>query len=140
MTLTSKQLGTITEYQCITYLLERGYNVSVPIGENCAYDFIVEKDGTLYKIQCKHSTAKSNGESFTFSCETTRINATSVKYHKYSKNQIDFFATYYDNICYIIPVEECGAAKTLRVKWPENNQVKNVNWAHNYEADKMLSK
>lgn len=113
--LSSKQIGTITEYKCMTYIMELGYNVSVPIGENSKYDFIIDTGDALIKVQCKHSTVLNNG-SFEFSCETTRINATSVKCCTYTKHDIDYFCTWYNNVCYLVPVEECGRAKKVACK------------------------
>ena len=32
--------GLTTELQCQTYFTQKGYNVSVPLGEDCRYDRI----------------------------------------------------------------------------------------------------
>ena len=38
----SKQIGNLTELQCITRFYELGYSVSVPYGDSEKYDFIVD--------------------------------------------------------------------------------------------------
>ena len=136
--LTSKQLGTLTEFRCITYFLERGINVSVPLGENSPYDFIIEHKNHLHKIQCKHSTYKDG--TLIFSCETTRINATNIRCVSYTEQDVDFLCTWFNNICYLIPVTECGREKKLRIDEPKNKQVRNINWARDYIAEDILNR
>ena len=58
MELTSKQKGNLTELQCITYLYQLGYKCSIPYGENSRYDFIVDIDGILIRVQVKTSSKK----------------------------------------------------------------------------------
>ena len=41
------------------------------------------------------------------------ISTSNGKDHKYTKDEIDFFATYWENQCYLIPVECCSTEKTL---------------------------
>ena len=43
----SKAKGITTELLCQAYLSSLGYNVSVPIGEDCRYDMILDVDGKL---------------------------------------------------------------------------------------------
>ena len=49
----SKRKGLVTELQCQTYLTNLGFNVSVPLGEDCSYDLIVDIEGLLLRIQVK---------------------------------------------------------------------------------------
>ena len=60
----TKQLGNLTELQCMTYLYELGYSISIPFGNADKYDLILDIDNKLYKIQIKHSSeyVDSNGE------------------------------------------------------------------------------
>ena len=46
----SKIKGLTTELQCQLFFTSLGYNVSVPLGEDCKYDFIVDIDGQLLRI------------------------------------------------------------------------------------------
>ena len=45
-----KQQGLTTELQCQLFFTELGYNVSIPLGEDCRYDMIVDFDGILCRI------------------------------------------------------------------------------------------
>ena len=50
-----------------------------------------------------------------------------------------FFATWYNGIVYLIPVEQCsGAEKTLRFIPPKNGQIKGITFAKDYVAKEVL--
>lgn len=110
MKLSSKQKGNLTELQCISAFVEQGCEVSVVYGENSKYDFIADIDGRLFKIQVKTSSLKGKN-AIKFSCRTTHMNSKSVRNEKYSADQIDFFATYWENQCYLVPINECSVEK-----------------------------
>ena len=50
----TKKLGNLTELQCMTYLYELGYSISIPFGNADKYDLILDVKDKLYKIQIKH--------------------------------------------------------------------------------------
>ena len=60
------------------------------------------------------------------------------KKHKYKKDEIDYFATVYDSICYLVPVEECSTEKRLWVGEPAQN-ITNYNKAEEYEMSKVIN-
>ena len=137
MELTSKEKGNLTELQCLTSFYELGYTASIPYGENCRYDFILDVNGTLLKIQVKTSKAVSE-DCFEFSSRSTRVNSQGSYSRNYTKDEIDFFATYYKGQCYLVPVEECGVSKKLRYNYPSTGQKKNISLAKNYELQEVL--
>lgn len=114
-----------------------GYIVSFPFGENSRYDFIVDIDGILLKIQVK--TSQGNESVFSFSTRSIHVNCKEVRMIKYSKEEIDYYMTYWDNNYYLIPVKECGTAKKLRLKPPKSNQQNKINYAKDYELCKQIS-
>lgn len=60
--------------------------------------------------------------------------------HSYTKEEVDYFATYFKNQCYIVPIEKVGAREfRLRIAPTKNGQVKNINFAENYTLEKFLS-
>ncbi len=60
--------------------------------------------------------------------------------HSYTKEEVDYFATYFNNQCYIVPIEKVGAREfRLRIAPTKNGQVKNINFAENYTLEKFLS-
>ena len=127
MELTSKEKGNLTELQCLVAFYKLGYKVSIPYGENCRYDMIVDTGKHLLRVQCKTSKFVSE-ECFSFACRSTRVNSQGCYEQRYTKDEIDYFCTYWDNQCYLIPVEECGKGdKCLRIAPTKNGQIKNVN-------------
>ena len=89
-----KQKGNLTELQCITAFYEIGYSVSIPYGENSRYDFIADVNGHLIRIQVKTSSTKDDGKTYTFSCRSSRTNSKRTINKKYTKSEIDYFATF----------------------------------------------
>lgn len=139
--LTSKQKGNLTELQCITAFYENGYAVSIPYGENSRYDFIADIYGKLIRIQVKTSSIKDeNPDAIEFSCRSTRVNSTGTFSKRYTENEIDYFATFWNGKCYLIPVQECSIAKTLRFAPPKNGQIKGITFAKDYELPQQLAK
>lgn len=138
--LNAKQKGNLTELQCITAFYELGYSVSIPYGENSRYDFIADVDGDLLKIQVKTSRVKKENEAIVFACRSTNVNTQGTKYHRYTKEQIDYFATFWENKCYLIPVEECSIEKILRFCYPSNGQRKGITLAEDYELSRVLKR
>ena len=138
--LTSKQKGNLTELQCITAFTELGYIVSIPYGDCARYDFIVDINNKLYRIQCKTSSKKEEGV-YTFSCRSTAANHSRAATRSYSEEEIDFFATIIDNQCYLIPITETGSReKTLRTVFPNNNRKVGVSLMQDYEIQTQIAK
>ena len=139
--LESKQKGIITELQCITAFNQLGYHVSIPYGENSRYDFIADIDGILIKVQVKTSSPKRGTDNaISFSCRSTRVNSQGSQNRRYTADEIDYFATFYDNICYLIPIAECSIEKTLRFQPPANGQTKGISFAKDYELSLQIEK
>lgn len=141
-----KEIGNLTELQCITRLYELGCSISIPYGDSEKYDFILDVNGNLYKIQCKHANLHLNEEnkidyiSIDTTWQTGYTKNNRMKYHTYSKDEIDYFATYYNGKSYLIPVEECNTQKILRVLPSKNNQTKGVNFLIDYVDEKICKK
>ena len=114
---------------------ELGHKVSIPYGENCRYDFILDVNGTLLKIQVKTSKFVSE-DCFEFSTRSTRVNAKGNYSQTYTKDEIDYFATYWENNVYVVPVEETSSKKTLRFEASLNQP--NISWAENYTFERVF--
>lgn len=111
------------------------------IGENSRYDLIADIDGILIKVQVKTSRYKDEEKnSIVFACRSSHTNSQGTKNVRYTKKEIDYFATYWNNECYLIPVEECSAEKTLRFSIPRNGQTKGVSFAKDYFLEDILNK
>ena len=137
----TKRLGNLTELQCITAFVEKGYQVSIPFGEDSRYDFIADVEDRLLKIQCKscHEVLDEEGDlvGIRFKCVRQTGNAaTKWARVKYQENEIDYFATIWDNQVYVMPVNECSDKKTLRFSSKQNQP--NISWAENYKFEEVV--
>jgi len=101
MELNPSQIGQVTELKCQTYLIEKGWNVLLPIGNYLKYDLVIEKNNKFFRVQCKHATELETG----FRVRTRydkRDNGKVVK-ETYSKEDIDYFMTEYKGKYYLFP-------------------------------------
>lgn len=93
----TKVLGNSNELKCIIAFMQLGYECSIPYGDGAKYDFIVDIDGHLYKIQCKCSRyVKNQGvidyNAFCFSTTCQTVNTKEIIRHSYTNKEIDYFA------------------------------------------------
>lgn len=141
MELDSKKKGNLTEMLCMSAFMAQNCSVCIPFGDNSKYDFIADVDGHLLKIQVKTSSkCKGKENAIKFSCRSIHVNCKGVQSIRYKKEDIDYFATYYNNQCYLVPVTECSAEKTLRLAPTNNGQQKGITYATEYALEKQLSK
>ena len=135
--------GRLTELNCITAFSEMGAIVSIPFGEDSRYDFIADNRKKLTRVQCKTASPIYEDEKIAaIVFKTVRQGRSSGKWTriKYTKQEIDYFATFWDGKCYIVPVGECSNEKTLRFLPTKNNQAKGINLAKDYELTEVYQK
>lgn len=136
----SNTIGKLTELKVLSYVIEKGYSVSIPFGDKDRYDQIWDIQGQLLRIQVKTSRWKDEKQkAINFNCKSSYARSYGVKQHKYSKEDIDYFATYWNNKVYLIPVEECSTEKTLWFDKPNNGCTK-CSYAKDYEMEVTLNK
>lgn len=135
--MTTDQKGTLTEYQCITYILSKGYNVSVP-AVACKYDMILDYNGKLLKLQVKTSVEKEGYIKFHGYSSTGSKGK--YKQTRYDKDDIDYFITYYKGECYLIPVDQVSFEKKLWYSLPQNGYTKGVHLLKEYLFEEVISK
>lgn len=134
----TKQQGNITEMSCMLEFLKLGFNVLQPYGDCERYDFVVEINNKFYKIQCK--TCKEKDGVLTFSCRSNhRVNGKCI-HEYYTSDQIDFFATFFNGVCYLVPQCECNSQKKLRIIPTLNKQITGISFAGDYQLDKIITK
>lgn len=115
--MTTNQIGKITELEVLTQVIKLGYSVSIPYGDKDRYDQIWDINGKLIRVQVKTSHWKDdNCKAITFKTRSTYGNVQ----HRYSKEEIDYFATIWEDQIYMVPVEQCSVEKTLWFEKPKN--------------------
>lgn len=138
----NKHIGNLTELQCITRFYELGYSVSIPYGDSEKYDMILDYHGKLLRLQCKHAIEDrdENGEIVAIRLKTRWQSGytknTQYKSNKYTKEEIDYFVTYYNFKNYLIPVEECSTEKKLWIN--PKRIIKTVSLLKDYEDTEIL--
>ena len=108
--LNTKRRGEVAEAAFLHKAAALGFSVAKPWGESDRYDFIVEVNGRLWRVQVKsaHSSAL-NGYSFA-ACGNVRKN-------RYTPNDIDFIVGYVvpDNAWYVIPIAVFAERTAVKV-------------------------
>lgn len=127
-------LGKTTELEVMLYIIKKGYSVSIPFGNKDKYDQIWDINGQLLKIQVKtsHLYTKNTGKAIEFKTTGTSNGKTT----SYTKQDIDYFATFWEGQVYIVPVEETSSKKVLRFESQSNQS--NISWANNYTVEEVL--
>lgn len=128
------QKGNITEIQVMLAAMKYGCTVAIPYGNCDKYDQLWDINNHILKIQVKTARKKDSvGEGIIFNC----YSVSNGKKHKYSKDEIDYFATFWENQCYLIPIEECSTEKTLWFKLAPQNYSK-CSMAQEYIMEEVL--
>lgn len=140
----TKQVGNLTELQCATKLYELGCRISIPFGNSEKYDLIADINNKLYRIQCKHANPhyNENGEvsHISFKCTWQSHNTQGWTRTQYKEDEVEFFATFYNDNCYLIPVAECSNEKNLRILPTKNNQTKGISFLKDFLAQEVIKK
>ena len=105
--------GLIIQLKVQEELLRYGFDISIPNYNASKYDIIADTGKELLKIQVKKSISNSNS-SFTFSCTTQNVKSSTGAKHKYTKDEVDYFATVWQDKVYLIPVDETSLSKSIQ--------------------------
>ena len=136
----SKRIGNITEMSVALAFQKMDIPVAFPFGDCERYDLIVEIKNKLYKVQCKTSSYhRGDTSKISFSCRSTSTSKGKVVHHSYSSEEIDFFATIWEDKCYLVPVGQASSEKVLRLEPPKNNQTTGVNMLEDYSLEKVVN-
>lgn len=135
-----KALGERSQAIIMFKLLETGYHVLTPYGDNTRYDLVIEDaDSGFWRVQCKTGWMENEGAYIEFATASsyyhTRAGRTSYGRKDY-QGEVDYFAVYCAETkgIYLVPVDHVGKTSgSLRLQPTKNNQGKNVRWAKDYE-------
>lgn len=99
---TNKDKGRAGMSMGIAYFGSNGYTISIPLNDTQWYDFIAEKDGKFYTVQCKATGSKDNTISLKSFGGTKGIEYDNVLNH-----EVDYlFCLDKDLNMFVIPVED----------------------------------
>ena len=140
----TQKKGTLTELHCILDLTELGIRTLKPIDESSKYDVVADLGkGKFIRIQCKTSTWATDTAvpeaafHISTSCQTTNTKKTTR--YKYSKDDIDYFYTYFKGQGYLVSIEEAtGSTFRWRYEYPSTGQKQGIHIANEYKIEEVL--
>lgn len=136
--LNSHFIGEITEQQVVLAFLQQGILLSKPLVQSSRYDFIADINNHLYKIQVKTGTFKENAY-LEFATSTSHTNTQGTLNISYTANDVDYFATVYEDQCYLIPYELCGKrAQRIRFVPTKNKQTQGILFAKDFKLEDII--
>lgn len=133
----TKQTGDETEVRIMAALIESGYSVSIPFGDNDKYDLVLDTGSELLRVQCKTGWIEDDVVRFKTASKTTADGEVTMAGYD---GEIDAFAVRCDelNELYWVPLEEAGTKSTyLRVTEPKIDHPR-VKRAEMYRFDERL--
>ena len=133
------QVGDITEYRFALYCMEHNIPISKPMNNNLPYDFVIEVQDKLLKIQVKAGYASKNLNCFTFNTRSTSKNYNEVVNKDYI-GEIDGFITCYSDVpnkFFFIPIEKASLG-SMNMYFGDNPKA-SQNWCKDYDFDNLLS-
>jgi hypothetical protein len=131
-----KTKGDLAELKIAADLIERGYRVAIPFGEENDFDLILCRDDKLERVQVKYT--ESNGKFVIVRTRSHSLTNGKVKRTKYyTAATIDWIAVYDKNTdrCYYVPATELGSGRSsfhLRLAEPLNCQRIGIRYASDY--------
>jgi hypothetical protein len=91
----------------IAYYTLNNFNVSIPLTDNQSYDFLIEKDNVIFKVQVKTSSYKTSYGIYNVGLKTCGGNKSGSSMKYLDKSKIDYLFIMCDNSdCYNIPASD----------------------------------
>ena len=132
------QIGLETELKCQHYLINKGFDILIPLGNYLKYDLVIVKNDNFYKIQVKHAHKKENdNDSFYVNTKYDKRDNGRVIKQSYKEGDTDYFLTEFNDIFYMFPV-----FGTIETRFWLNHKGANLpskKYAENYLAENILS-
>ena len=114
--------GTVSELLAEQYFINKGYIVSKPITDFNEYDFVIDNDGNLQRVQVKTVYYDNSKHRYLSSCVISHIHG---NYKRVNKKYTDKSFELYAFVCkpynciYIIPNKKLLGRRSLTF-YPDN--------------------
>lgn len=131
-----KTKGDLAELKIAADLVERGYRIAIPFGEDNDFDLILIRNEQLERVQVKY--ACSDGAVVPVKCYSHSLTNGRIRQTKrYTSSTIDWLAVYdvTTRRCFYIPATELGTGKStihLRLTEAKNCQRRGIRFADDY--------
>lgn len=124
---TNKDKGRAGLSMGIAYFGANGYSVNIPLNDTQWYDFVAEKDGKFYTVQCKATGSNDNSIDFRSTGGTNGNTYDNIKNHP-----LDYlFCLDKDMNMYCIPGQDLPDTKSIRLRTEPNKNNQGFN-SYNY--------
>jgi hypothetical protein len=138
-----KTKGDLAELKVAADLVERGYRIAIPFGEDVDFDLILVRGDKLERVQVKYT--RSNGRVIVVRCRSHSLTNGKVRQTKYyTASTIDWLGVYdaATGRCYYIPADELGNGRSvlhLRLTETRNRQRRGIRYAAHYQTPERRS-
>lgn len=128
--------GNISEQQFILYCLKHDINISRPIFNDLRYDFIIEYNNKLLRIQVKTAYKAKDNQRFVFNTSNSVCTMNEIRKKTY-ENDIDYFAVYCEDFLgkkypfIFVPIEK-ATSKTMTMYFGTNITDSRLNRCSDY--------
>ena len=129
----TSKLGDTTAAKILSKCIENNIKVFLPFGDGYKIDQIWLYKNIIYRVQIKTSRKIQGKDGIVFNGYSV---SNGIK-HRYTEEDIDLFATYWDNQVYIVPVQN----SSLDIKlWftTKSNEKDKMKFAKDYSFDIFL--
>jgi hypothetical protein len=131
-----KQKGDLAELKVATDLVERGWTIAIPYGEDSDVDLIAYRDNDIRRVQVKHTCS----DGCVVSVRPQSLSLTNGKVRKvkqYTARTIDWLAVWdrTTDACFYLDASELGNGRRqlhLRLVPTANNQRIGIRFADDY--------
>ena len=126
----------LAELKVACDLIDRGYQIAIPYGEDCDFDLVVIRDGSLERVQVKHATSRDGV--IPVKCRTHSLTNGKVRRTKHYTSAIIDWLAIYDRTtdrCLYLPASELGCGRSLlhlRLIPTRNGQSIGIRYAEHY--------
>lgn len=128
-------VGNLSTLKCMQAFLEAGYLVSIPFGDGCPYDLIIDDRDRLQRVECKTARLRSDG-AIDVCMKSNNGRWFQTGGSRLYSERVDLLAAYCpetDKVYIIAPEHLSQGLIRLRVSPTVNNQVKGIRWARDFE-------
>jgi hypothetical protein len=136
-----KTKGDLAELKVAADLVDRGYRLAIPFGEDNDFDLILCRGDQLERVQVKYT--ESDGAVIAVKCYSDSLTNGRVRQTKrYTSLMIDWLAVCdaTSKRCFYIPAEELGDGRTiihLRLAHARNGQRRGIRFADDYASPEV---
>ena len=117
-------VGNMSESLVLAAYIREGFHVSVPFGNGCPYDLVVDTGARLLKVQVKTGWQRKGCLIYKGQRRIKDANRNSMR--QYREDEVDYFAIYFPKTAgiYVVPFGAAGGFGRLRVAPVMNGQQK----------------